>query len=124
MKLFGICLIIIGAIWCAVAFNMKTSVRTDGKTLGSGAYSIHIESQEVHNLALADQRRNHIIGAGITIISGILLLGFGNLTNKTTHAPKARCPFCKKNIDKGTKICPHCGKMQIICEIDTRVKDV
>jgi hypothetical protein len=78
VKNFGICLMIAGVVWVIIAFNMETSITTEGRTVGVGLYSVYVPSQTVHNLDLADRRRNHLIGAGVTLLSGILLFGFGS----------------------------------------------
>ena len=115
VKNFGLCLIIAGAIWGIIAFNMKTTVETESKTFGEGMYSIRVPSQTVHNLDLADQRRNHLTGAGITLLSGILLFGFGSMQSKTEGAkvvvtPERKCPFCAELIKSEAKVCRFCGK--------------
>ena len=110
---FGVVLIVIGVIWGFIAFSMNTSIETESKTIGVGIYSTYIPSQTVHNLALADQRRNHLIGAGITLVSGVLLFGFGTLqpkkeTEKAVTAPERKCPFCAElrlfNVSSGLSI--------------------
>lgn len=75
MKRAGVALIIVGIAWGVVAFNMETSVRVDS------IYSAYIPVKSVHNLELANNRQNHIIGAGIAFISGIILFGLGVVQN-------------------------------------------
>lgn len=115
VKNFGLCLIITGVIWGVVAFNMKTTVETESRTIGSGIYSLNIPSQTVHNLDLADRRRNHLIGAGISLLAGILLFGFGSMqpkteTAKAVNTPERKCPFCAELVKVEAKVCRFCGK--------------
>ena len=122
VKNFGLCLIVAGAIWGVIAFNMTTSVETESRTIGSGLYSLNIPSQTVHNLDLADQRRNHLIGAGITLLAGVLLFGFGSMkpaeetlqTQKPTatevQSTERKCPFCAETIKQEAVVCRFCNR--------------
>lgn len=82
MKTIGLSIIIVGAIWGAFAFNMKTTVETESQTVNTGLYSTLIPSQTVHNLPLANKQRNHLIGSGVLLIAGVLLFGFGSLMHQ------------------------------------------
>jgi len=119
VKILGLCLIIAGAFWGFNAIKMETSITTEGQTIGSGIYSMYVPSQTVHNLSLADQRRNHLIGAGITLISGILLFGFGSLKPqefKSAATSDKKCPFCAELIKREATVCRYCGKDQPVNE--------
>lgn len=96
MKAFGILLVIAGLIWAAAAFSMDTTVTTDSKTIGSGEYSIHVPSQTVQNLGLMDDRRNHLMFSGLTILAGVILIGFGSASN-----PRATISRTPKKLDGG-----------------------
>lgn len=128
MKNFGILLIVVGVIWGIYAFNMETSITTEGKTIGAGLYSAYIPSQTIHNLDLASRRQNHLIGAGVLFISGIILFGFGTLQPKpqidkvitpplakrrdpVQKASSLRCPFCNAEVtNRSATICHYCNK--------------
>ena len=128
MKNFGIMLIVVGVIWGIFAFNMETSIITEGKTIGAGLYSTYIPSQTVHNLDLASRRQNHLIGAGVLFISGIILFGFGSI-KASKEAPTqdseptyrktpirrreltdGRCPFSEEVVSNTELECTKCGQ--------------
>lgn len=126
MRFVGISLIVVSVIWGVIVFNMETTVKTESQDIGSDFFSLHIPSQTVHNLDLADRKRNHLIGAGITLISGILLLGFGSLTSKgiRSNVPEKKCPFCAEPIKREANICRYCGKDQPINEKRVKIAPV
>jgi hypothetical protein len=112
MKGTGILLIIIGAIWTIIAFNMNTTVESGGEKIGSGAYSIEIPKMKVNNLGLMDERRNHLMFAGLTIVVGVILFGFGALSeNRNVQSGITKgCPFCAEIIQAEAKFCRFCQK--------------
>ena len=71
MKEYGIIIIIIGFLILALGFTMDTSVSTE-------SYLV----ERVYNLGLMQNQSNLITLSGILIISGVLLFGFGNISNK------------------------------------------
>lgn len=77
MKFSGILMVVFGVIWGLVAFNMDVSVTTEAKTLADETYAVHVPSVAVNNVGLMDERRNHLMGAGVVFIAGVVLLGFG-----------------------------------------------
>lgn len=110
MRIFGLILIIIGIVWGVYAFYMETSIETGS----SGIYSVYVPNR-VHNLDLADQRRNHLFGAGIMLLSGVLLFGFGSA--RTTHESSANPKGNPASVDSfdlmldgETKKCPSCAE--------------
>jgi len=121
MKKIGILLIIIGTLWAAMAFNMSTSVNAGGETYGSGEYSIKVPQMRVNNLGLMEERRNHLMFSGLTILIGVMLLGFGTVSENRnipaagkkdkTGTPGTRaCPFCAELVKPEAIICRFCRK--------------
>lgn len=110
MKNLGFCLFIAGVIWGTIAFNMETFVETKGERIDLGFTSTYIPSQRVHNLELADRRRNHLIGAGITLIAGVIFFGFGSISSETENSNGRKCPFCAESIKSEAVVCRFCGK--------------
>jgi hypothetical protein len=84
MKGFGIFLVIVGIIWAGIAFGMNTTVTTDAEKFGSGEYSINVPSQAVHNLGLMEERQSHLMFSALTILSGVILIGFGSVVSVLT----------------------------------------
>ena len=109
MKLIGVFLIVTGLVWAAIAYNMNTTVTTGGETIGSGAFSVYVEKSEVHNLGLMETRRNHLMFAGLSIVVGVLMFGFGSLSSESGGGNLRKCPVCAESIQPDAKKCRFCG---------------
>lgn len=81
MRVFGIVLAAVGVIWAVIAWNMNTVVETGDSVIAG----IIVPSQKVHNIGLMEQRRSHLMQASVLTIAGILLLGFGALSKRSSN---------------------------------------
>ena len=110
MRGFGFFLVVVGIIWALVAFNMNTTITTESETIGSGEYAISVPSQTVHNLGLLEERKNHLMFSGLTILAGIILIGFGSVgRNYANDDASKSCPFCAEKIKYAAVKCRFCG---------------
>lgn len=88
---------------------MPTSVKLEGKTIGSGEYSSYIEPREVYNLSLASERNLNLTIAAVITVIGAILFGFGSTQTSGNSNPSARkCPFCAESIQPEAIVCKHC----------------
>ena len=89
MKQIGILLIAVGVFGLVAAVNMDTTLEVPGqpgRTVGFGEFSTYIPpvpSQRVHNLGLMDQRRTWLVLSGFVFVGGLVLLGFGVVSEQT-----------------------------------------
>ena len=110
MRGLGIFLVVAGIVWALIAFNMDTTVTTESQTYGSGEYAIDVPSVTVNNLGLMETRRNNLMFAGLTILVGVVLIGFGSLKRSTaTDTGLRACPFCAEPIQPTALRCRYCN---------------
>lgn len=110
MRKLGIVLMAIGVLWGLVAFNMQTTVVTEGKTIGSGQFAIQVPRTEVNNIGLLDNRRNHLMLAGLLVVAGVLLYGFGTLSKAPLgDTGNRKCPYCAELVKAEAIKCRHCN---------------
>lgn len=76
MRVWGICLVIVGAIWIVISFNMETSVE---------GYGIN----RIENIGLIAQRQNHLMVASLITLIGSLMAIFGSKTNDGSGIPSS-----------------------------------
>lgn len=96
MKGFGIFLVIVGIVWALIAFSMDTSVST--------AYG------SVNNLGLMKAQSNNLMFAGLTILAGVVLIGFGSSSKqKASDLDLKACPFCAEKIQPAALKCRFCN---------------
>ena len=109
MKGFGIFLVVAGLMWALIAFNMNTTVTSESQRFGSGEYAIDVPAVTVNNLGLMETRRNHLMFSGLTILAGVVLIGFGSISSQPKTDGLRACPSCAELIQPAAKICRFCN---------------
>lgn len=99
MKVFGIVLLVAGAIIFLIGFNLDTSVATS-------------HGERVHNIGLMNDKQNKIIFAGVLAVIGAIFVGFGSKSkeSRTANTGGRTCPFCAETIKEEATICRFCKK--------------
>lgn len=115
MRKIGIVFILIGLIWAVLAFNMDVAVTSPERKLSAGYSEITIPSVTVNNMGLMDQRRNHLIFAGLVFLAGMILFALGK-PNSVSGEQKT-CPFCAEQINVNAVICRFCQKEVPVAEV-------
>lgn len=112
MRNFGAILAVVGLVWGILAFNMPTTVKTQGETIGSGDFTIDVPSLEVYNLSLSERRNTQLLISGLLVVIGTVLFGFGSIRRSSFMSAEdsRKCPFCAELVKAEAIICKHCGK--------------
>jgi len=110
MKSLGAFLILVGIVWGLVAFNMDTTVQTESMSIGA----IYIPSRSVNNIGKMDERRNHLIAAGLALLIGVILFSSNQSKQKeepaTSSSEERKCPFCAELVKREAVVCKHCQR--------------
>lgn len=109
MRKLGILLAVVGLAWLAFAFNLRTTVSTESQTISIGPSQYRTPSVEVSNIGLMDNRRTHLTLAGLTVLVGVIFIGFGTVSVASEATGTRKCPFCAEQIQWGAIKCRHCN---------------
>ena len=80
MKGFGLLLIAAGVVGLFVGFNMDTTIEVR-KPITIGDHTLDAP-ERVHNIGLIEQRSGVLLVSGLMFLSGVLLFGFGTLSEQ------------------------------------------
>jgi len=94
MSVLGGIFIALGTFGVIFALNMETTVEVPGRPsqrIGFGEFSQEIPgvpAQRVNNIGFMDNRRNYLMLSCVSLVLGVVLLGFGALVEKRQDGRK------------------------------------
>jgi hypothetical protein len=108
MRVLGLLITLAGIFWATIAFKMDTTVTSAPSFYGSGETTVFVPSVTVNNLGKMDERRNHLMFSGLTVLIGVVLLGFSSIPKKTVTKGLRACPSCAELIQPAALKCRYC----------------
>ena len=109
MKQLGGFVVFVGIVWAIIAFNLSTTV--------------HASGIDINNLGLMDDRRAHLMFSAVSIVAGVILFGFGSISDEICRLLPVETPVSEKPVvrqDEGpvvtipsfvVKMCGSCRAM-------------
>jgi len=79
MRLLGALLIAGGAFGLFCSFQMETTVEVPVETVTVAGQSYVLDTERVHNVPLADARRNYLLMSSAGLVAGVILGGAGEI---------------------------------------------
>jgi hypothetical protein len=112
-KRLGAVLIVLGCIGLIASWNMDTTVEAGGERIGSREFAFDVPKTRVHNIGLMDDRRNYLLLSGLTLMVGVVTVGFGALAGNQSAPSRrqslcVRCPKCNGILEGTPTLCTHC----------------